>query len=306
MERSLGRNIVWLDGKDKNISWPSLNLPVPNVLFCGGYATPAFNSLAKQVWAANGAVVLMSDNNWHGHLRHRFLDRIRQSQMLQTRANGVFVPGASAFSVARAWGYEPKDIETNLYGADPSVFHGGSALASRPKTFLFVGQFIHRKNVLTLTDAFLRFADAFPDWALRLCGHGPLADTIPIHPRIHTHGFVQPAELAVIMRDARCLVLPSREEHWGLVVHEAALSGSALLLSSAVGAAYDLAVPENAILFPPSNTGALVRAMCTLASWTDDRWSLAEEVSKRLASKFGPIPFANSVLSFVRRFSDIA
>ena len=77
-------------------------------------------------------------------------------------------------------------------------------------------------------------------WILEMCGCGPQKDLIPKDPNVEVHDFVQPEELSQIYRRARGFVLASKEEHWGLVVHEAALSGCVLLLSNRVGAKLDL------------------------------------------------------------------
>jgi glycosyltransferase involved in cell wall biosynthesis len=205
--------------------------------------------------------------------------------------------------MASNWGYGPEQTATRLYGADPTLFNGGPPMIARLKGFVFVGQFIDRKNVLGLAEAFVDTADQIPEWTLNLCGSGPQADQLPTHPRLLVRGFLQPPELAQILRNARCLVLPSREEHWGLVVHEAALSGCALALSTAVGAADDLARPENAVLFPPGDRRAIAQALVELASWDTARWTAAEETSRRLALGFGPDPFADSVTALVEKLS---
>ncbi len=183
-------------------------------------------------------------------------------------------------------------MSKELYGADPALFNGGPPLCARQKTFLFVGQLIARKGVLELARAFIRFCADHDDWTLRICGNGPLRDQIPQHPCILIDEFVQPANLADVMRDARCLVLPSTSEHWGLVVHEAALCGCALALSSAVGAADDLARPENAVLFPTHDSKALESTLRQIADWDAARWDEAERTSRKLAQQFGPHRFA--------------
>ena len=295
MERSLGQSVHWINGKESRLSWESLNLQVPNLLFMGGYSVPAFNALAAQVRAHGGRVVLMSDNNWQGTIRQWTLDSWRHRLFMRYRFDGVFVPGASGVRVARRWGYRDDVIATGLYGADPVLFRAGPPLAERSKTFLFVGQFIARKNVVGLAEAFVRFAEKFPDWSLSLCGSGIQRGEIPRHPRIDVHGFVQPAKLAELLQSVRCLVLPSLVEHWGLVVHEAALSGCALALTTTIGAADDLAGAENSVLFPPGNSMAIGRALSEIASWSDQRWRAAECLSLQRAQRFGPAVFAGGV-----------
>ena len=83
----------------------------------------------------------------------------------------------------------------------------------RPKTFLFVGQFIARKDVLGLADAFLEFAKDHTDWCLDLVGGGEQQDSIPFDPRTRVEAFVQPEELAQRFHTARFFVLPQFSRH---------------------------------------------------------------------------------------------
>jgi glycosyltransferase involved in cell wall biosynthesis len=186
-----------------------------------------------------------------------------------------------------------------MLGADPTLFHGGKPLHLRPRTILYVGRLVSVKNVTGLTQAFLRFSKDHPDWLLRICGSGVQRGALPSYPQIHIEDFVQPPQLAEIMREARCLVLPSLFEPWGVVVHEAALSGCALALSKAVGAADDLARPDNAVLFKPGNGDAIERALRWIADWDDHQWQRAESTSRELAKQFGPEKFADAVDRFI-------
>ncbi|XDZ65778.1 glycosyltransferase family 4 protein [Alphaproteobacteria bacterium LSUCC0684] len=304
VEKSLGQPVTWIDGDRDDLSWSSLELDMPDILFAGGYATPAFNRLAQQVRQGGGHVILMADNNWPCSIGERALTPLRHRIMRRRSYDGIFVPGKSGRQLARRCGYAEDVIWGGLYGADPALFHGGLPLSQRPKTLIYAGQFIERKNVLGLVEAFCRFSETHPDWQLVLCGTGPLEDRIKPHPQISRRRFVQPAGLAELMRHSRCLVLPSSREHWGLVVHEAALSGCALVLSDRIGAAADLATLTNTRIHPAGKTGAILLNLEELASWSDDAWREAEHASRRLAENFGPEIFAAGVEAMVKHFAE--
>lgn len=306
MERSLGQQVTWLDETQTPSSWSSLGANVPKVLFCGGYSTRAFAPLAREVRECGGKVILMSDHNWEPKWLPMIARSTSHRLIRRRKFDGIFVPGASGVKLAKSWGYQIGSITTGLYGADPSLFRGGPPLDARPKTFLFIGQFIDRKNVRGLAKAFVQIADQIPDWTLILCGSGPQEHQLPEHPRLQQKGFLQPMELATMLRQARCLVLPSKEEHWGLVVHEATLTGCALALSRAVGSAHDLARKENAVLFPAGDVLEISRALVEIAKWNLDSWSEAEKTSRKLASRFGPRQFAVSVNEILEQFATAA
>ena len=133
---------------------------------------------------------------------------------------------------------------------------------------------------------------------------GPLKGHLPAHPRIRVHGFVQPEALGALYRSARIFALPSRREAWGLVVHEAALSGCQLLLSDAIGARWDFASPDlNAVVVPVGDRTALAAALLHLTG--DDAAALerAQAASLRRARTHGPAVFADRVSAIVRKLS---
>jgi glycosyltransferase involved in cell wall biosynthesis len=215
----------------------------------------------------------------------------------------MIVPGVQGERLMRWFGLPPDRIRRGMYGADSALFGGGASLPLRPRTFLYVGQFIARKDVLGLARAFLRFSQARPGWTLHLCGGGEQMDLIPSDPRIFVEEFVQPEQLAERFRQARFLVLPSLFEAWGLVVHEASLSGCALLLSDCIGSADDLATTRNCVRFRAGSGDDLVRALHEAADFDDARLLEAGKESRRLAGKFGPERFGREVADLVAHFS---
>lgn len=290
MEQSLGQVVHWVDDASE-ITWQSLGIRVPEVLFQGGWAQTSFRSLAADARQQGAKVILMNDQNWQGGLRHLVVDPVLYRAKYLKQFEAAFVPGKSGARYARAMGFKSSRIAVGLYGADPAVFHGGSDLMLRPKTFLFVGQLIARKNILNLVQAFLNMAVDFPDWKLIICGSGELQSKILIHWQVQMQGFMQPQELAEKLRQSRCLILPSLEEHWGLVVHEAASCGCALALSDTVGSRDDF-VAET---FNPRDVKSMENVLRRIASWPDEQWNKTEDASRQAALKFGPTEFANSV-----------
>ncbi|MEP0202517.1 MAG: glycosyltransferase family 4 protein [Halioglobus sp.] len=303
MERSLGQRVLWVEHNQKCISLQNIDATLPDVIFMGGYGIPVFNRLEKEVRRNKGSVILMSDHNWTGSLRQLVVDPVRHRMFYRSRFDGVFVPGDSGVSVARSWGYQSSQIFRGMYGADPELFRCGNEVIDRPKKFIFVGQLIPRKNVKRLAQAFLRLADERPDWSLTLCGTGVMEKELPNHPSIEKLGFVQPSDLSSLLRESRCLVLPSNEEHWGLVVHEAALSGCSLALSSNIGSAVDLIGEENGVTFNPRSTSDIYRSLLSITNWSVRRSESARLESLRLASTFGPRRFADSVEMCLRHLS---
>ena len=289
-----GVTMSWVEPDDETVLWTRYLAAPPACFIVGGWHIPAFNSLARQVREAGGRVALMMDNRWRGDLRQWLAPLV-----FRTRYRGHFsaalVPGKAAREYAIKLGMPADRVFTGMYGADPAVFRPGPPLMERPKRFLFVGRLEERKGVRELYDAWRQIHTQLPEWELRLIGCGPLRDDSPNLPRMSIQDFLQPADLAPEYREARFLVLPSHEDHWGLVVHEAALSGCGLVLSRNVGARLDLASVRNAIIVEPRRADQLAAGLLAAAAMDEPSLRSAEAESVSLASGFGPAAFAKSL-----------
>lgn len=302
MEESLGRKIYWID-PEAGLEWHDLKLPVPDVTMVGGWITPSFTKLAAAARSRGAKSILLCDNAWHGGFKHTVIDPIRHRLLFHRRFDAALVPGTLGRKYLERMGYDGHLIHEGLYGADPVIFSPGPPLEHRPKTFLFIGQLIERKNVITLTSAFLRMANIHPEWRLRICGSGQLRDQIPSHPQISVEGFVQPRQLNELMHSARCLTLPSLTDNWPLVVVEAAASGMALALSRTIGNSVDLARPENSVSFAARSEASIENALVTLANWTTEQWRVAHHTSLRAATSYGPKRFASEVIALLNKLT---
>ena len=299
VESALGRPVQWVEAS-RPTTWRELGQDVPRVFFQSGWAYPAFNALGDEVRAAGGKVCLLMDNNWRGDLR-QILGAPWFRLCQRRKFSAVLVPGKSGRRLARWYGMPDEKIFEGMYGADPRLFFNGPPLSERPKRIIFVGQYIKRKGCVPLARAFAAVAHLLPGWELCMYGSGPLQSAIPAHPQIKVHGFIQPEQLGELYRQARVFALPSFAEAWGLVVHEAALSGCQLLLSATVGSAPDFAMPANARTFRPGDEIGLASAMVQLAETAE--LQEAQSASVAAAQSHGPAVFARQVHAIVRQLS---
>ena len=299
VEAALGRPVHWVEATHPT-TWRKLDLDVPRIFFQSGWAYPAFNALGDEVRAAGGKVCLLMDNNWRGDLRQ--MAGAPWFRAFQRRKfSAVLVPGKSGRRLARWYGMPDGKIFEGMYGADPQLFFNGPPLANRPKRIIFVGQYIERKGCVPLARAFASVADRLPGWELWMYGSGPLQSTIPAHPQIKVHGFIQPEKLGELYRESRIFALPSVTEAWGLVVHEAALSGCQLLLSDAIGSAPDFATPLNSELFIMNDKNSLMAALLKLTKIEEHCLVRAQEVSIAVAQTHGPGRFAQIICRITSR-----
>jgi glycosyltransferase involved in cell wall biosynthesis len=300
IEKVSGLPVHWIDPADATASWSRLGTPVPEVLIVSGWAMPAFNELGRQVRANGGAVIVRVDNRWRGDLRQWLAPLV-----FNTKYRGWFkaaiVPGKAARRFVRFLGIPNDAIFEGLYSGNPHVFVPGPPLHERPQRLLFVGRFEERKGVRELAAAWQSVQPQIPGWQLHAVGEGPLQSVLEGSPGVVVHRFQQLRQLAGFYQSSRFLVLPSHEDHWGVVVHEAAKSGCGLLLSENVGAGADLANAVNSFSFPPRQPAAIAAAILRAARLDDAQLRAAYHESLALSYRFGPQVFADAVVRAIGR-----
>ena len=300
---SIGGEVIhWVQDEDSRSVYDVLG-EVPRVLVVSGWFIPSFNHFVAETKKAGGKVIVLLDHRWKFSLRtllwafHVRFSRVRQF-------DGFMVPGRSGMRLLRYAGVPRQKIASGLYTADPRVFHDGAALEQREKRIIFVGRLDARKNILPFVEVFLDFVQAHPDWYLDCFGCGNMKEQLLRlagrgDGHVLVHDFMQSEELAQRYRRSRVMVLPSLEDHWGVVVHEATLCGCALLLSREVGAAEDLCTQVNGRVFKPTSRGEMMSALQDVAQWDDSTWHAAHEESLRLAQTISPAAFASSLTTLI-------
>lgn len=142
-------------------------------------------------------------------------------------ANRPILPGYNTMSMAR--------IQAQAAGIEP--------IAWEERPFVFVGRLVEKKNLAVLLDAYARYVvRAERARRLVLVGKGPLEIPLrQIAAELGIAGFIDfvghhdSAGVARRLAGSLALVLPSREEQWGLVVNEAVALGIPSLVSDRVG-----------------------------------------------------------------------
>ena len=108
---------------------------------------------------------------------------------------------------------------------------------------LFLGRLNIIKGPDLLLDAFCRGQHAWPEWHLVFAGpDGGLLSSLkksvagsPVQERVHFIGYVGGAEKSAAYHAAQLLVIPSRQEAMSIVVLEAGISGTPVLLTDQCG-----------------------------------------------------------------------
>jgi len=119
-------------------------------------------------------------------------------------------------------------------------------IPERQYVFLYVGQLIPRKGLSDLLAVFKKISQKYATVSLVIVGQGRLQNEVKSlqdelgETRIIHLPHLDYSLLPQLYACCNCLVLPSHEEVWGLVVNESLAAGTPVLTSDMVGSAPDL------------------------------------------------------------------
>lgn len=138
-----------------------------------------------------------------------------------------------------------------------------------PVTFVYVGQLIERKGIdLLLQAAHALKAATNVDFRVRIIGGGDeawargLAAEAGLEKNMEWVGFLSGDALRDAMRGGDVFVLPSRQDTYAVVTHEAACLGLPLLVSKHAGSAEALVQDGvNGFIIDPHDTDGFAKAM---------------------------------------------
>lgn len=232
-------------------------------VFITGWGNSEIRYFTKYFYKNNVNLVLLSDQPFKNNFRQKIGKKFIQRYLKKFKY--VIVPGKAGYDLMRYYGVKDENIRIGLYTATNKIFSYAKALRDNfknyPKVFLFDGQFIKRKGVEFLINEYSQYLKLSKNhWELVMVGKGELEYIIP--PFVKNLGFVHQDSLGDVYANAGCFVLPSFEDHWGVVIHQAALAGLPLLITPFCMSHYDLFKEnENGYFIDPNIKGSLTNAM---------------------------------------------
>ena len=243
--------------------------------------------------------VLIMDNLWRAAPR-QWLGRLTHRWYVDTIADAVLVPSDRSEFYARRLGFGPADIIRGSISADTRLFHSAprtaEELAGR-RSFLSVGRLVDHKGADVLAAAYQRYREHVDNpWDLHVAGIGSLQPLLEGQPGITLHGFLQPPQIADLMRSVSCLLCTSHIEPYGVVVHEAAASGLPILCSDFCGAAPGLVQDGyNGWMVPSGDIDQWADAMARLSALPGERLAEMSDVGRALSTRFSPDGWARNL-----------
>lgn len=149
-----------------------------------------------------------------------------------------------------SYGIEPSKISVIPNGINPEDFPRGGETVFRKKVavnnnpfMLFLGRLNAIKGPDLLLEAFVRGHDEWNQWHLVFAGpDGGMLESLKgmvnnndLSNRVHFAGYVGGAEKSAAYHAADCLVIPSRQEAMSIVVLEAGISSTPVVLTDQCG-----------------------------------------------------------------------
>jgi glycosyltransferase involved in cell wall biosynthesis len=301
---SLSEEIKVYDRKsfDENLLVKLSEQVQPDLILCSGWNDKGYLAVCK-AWFNRIPVVLAMDNKWNGGPKQQLARLISGFTILKTFSH-CWVPGEQQKQYALKLGFTSDRIKTGFYTCDTNHFSAiydsqrDGKLKSFPHVFIYAGRYYDFKGVEELWRAFIEFKNqAANDWKLVCLGTG---DITPVeHSDIEHKGFVQPEQMAEVMKQSGVFILPSRFEPWAVVVQEFAVAGFPLLLSGQVGAAEAfLEEGQNGFAFKSQDASSILNAMKRVVEMSDEKLLEMGKESHELGVKNTPELWANTLLSF--------
>ncbi len=259
----------------QNYTWEDIGITNPKYFFFTGWNNKAFISLAKQKKTKN---ICLVDNVLKKNLR-QFFGKIYFKIFLEKIFDAIFVPGKHSKNLIKYFGFK-KSIFQGLYTGNNKIFRNRIIITKRKYDFIYVGKFIERKNLNILLGAFNKIKNLNIKVNLLLVGgkKQKSKNDVEVIP------FSNSKRVAKLMGNSKCLILPSLEENWGVVVHESSCCGCLLILSNKVGAREEF-LNKNGYEFDPNNQDDLILKMRKVLNLNKQdlqkKSYLSEEMSKK-------------------------
>jgi L-malate glycosyltransferase len=223
-------------------------------------------------------VYVMGDSKFDDYPRHFW--REFGKRILYWPYQGALAASPRCADYQRFLGVPADMIKQNYYAfsldrirrtADHLPAPDGVPFADRD--FVCVARLIEKKNLATLLEAYSIYArKTINPRKLILCGSGPLesslkskAAELSLSSQIVFRGNLGPQEIAAALARGLCLMLPSYEEQYGIVVVEAQAMGLPVIISTNPGARdRQIQTGINGFIVEPDNAPGMAHFMQTL------------------------------------------
>jgi glycosyltransferase involved in cell wall biosynthesis len=280
----------------------------PDIIYISGWMDSGYLAAVLPMRLKGIPVVTAFDDIWFGTQKQRVASLLFPliKSFLFSHA---WVAGPYQYEYAKRLGFNNNNILFNCLSADTVIFNKAFIdsisikAKSYPHKFLYVGRFEIEKGVDILANAWcnLKSKNECKDWGLTLIGNGSLCDSLSILPEIEVINFLNPEKLGEEIVKYGCLILPSRNEQWGVVLHEFTVAGFPIICSDICGAAPVFVVKGyNGKIFKSGSILDLEKKMLSIMNMSDDELKEMSLRSNQIGQTISPELVAASFMSIIR------
>lgn len=282
-EKQLGHKVIWLNHPDeiwdRKEEFSDINLIIHT-----GWNSKGWLKFDKYMKKSGAKIVLTLDNSYKGTFR-QYLGAIYFRLFLKPIFDATFITGKSSYKLMKFFGMPENRIYRGLLGSNKNLYFYDKNIIKKQE-FLFVGQLIKRKNFDILVKGYLKYKQNGGKYSLRVIGDGKFRNLITND--IIYEGFLKPHEVAKRMKETICLILPSLEDHWPTVLHEAMCCGCLIMPSIHCGNYVDLLEDGvNGYLLKYLSVDELVEKMFAIEKMNEKQIKKGIEKSLELSKNFG-------------------
>lgn len=293
-----------IEVQDKqHFSFKELNQTVttykPDLIFVAGWMDKDYLKIIH-TFDKRIPIVCGLDNPWKGSLKQH-LATLLSPFTIQSYFTHVWCAGIQQYEYARKLGFKQEQILLGLYSANTELFTHNN-ISIRQKQIIYAGRLLNWKGIKELYNAFTQLQEEqFPEWRLLFVGRGEMRESLPETDNVNIIDFVQPSELVNLFSKSSIFCLPSWQEHWGVVVHEAAAAGLPILVSNGVGAGTAFVKNGyNGYIFKAKDEASLKYYLKKLMEKKDEELLKMGNNSMELSRQITPEIWASTLMSVLQ------
>jgi glycosyltransferase involved in cell wall biosynthesis len=281
-----------------------LHTSKPDLVVIVGRMEKKYLEVAKAARKMNIPVAGCADNQYTGDMR-QIIAKVFSRLLYRKYFDFMLVPGLYQYEYMRFLGFSRKQIKFPQYCADTTLFekayHARGKDFSQRDTILFTGRLLPIKGVDVLIDAFTDLVTEGFNGKLVLVGGGDGYKDRIDQDKIKCHGFLDQSEMLSLLPRVRVFCLPSRDEAWGLVIHEFTAAGLPVVTTQAVGASTAF-VREgyNGFLADQGDKESLKRSLKKVFALGEKEWLAFSDRSYELSRQITPALWTSTVKSMMR------
>jgi glycosyltransferase involved in cell wall biosynthesis len=265
-----------------------------------GWSNKHYVRLSRYLKKRGIQIVVVSDTQWKKNIRQT-IGAVLFGRYIKNSFSKIMVAGPYQYEYARKLGFNKKDILFNNLSADTNVYNTLFVNEEYEKIILYVGNLEKVKGTDLLLKAWSSITDK-RGWKLVLIGNGSFYNYISDSDIIFK-GYLPNTEISKMMQHAGFFVLPSKSEQWGVVMHEAVLSGLPILCSDEIGSIpYFLIQGYNGFTFRAENLDDLISQLNVILNLSENQILLMKKNSLSLGKRITTPISAASLMSVISRY----